>query len=86
MRTVDDFLHPERGFKTDDYLELSKEEMLQLDYDGKVRLLEAIAYELLDSRLEFAKVKSKAAELAANIQIYKEVKSALQSAIRAEYG
>ena len=86
MRKVEEYLHPEAAMPIEDYLELSKEEMLQLDYDGKVRLLEAIAYELLDSRVEFAKVKSKQAELAANIQIYKEVKSALQSAIRAEYG
>ena len=86
MRTVEDFLHPENGLDVEDYLQLEKEEMLQLDYDGKIRLLEAIAYELLSVRVEFAKVKSKQAELAANIQIYKEVKSALQSAIRAEYG
>lgn len=86
MKGVNDYLHPENALPIEDYLELSKEDMLALDYDGKVRLLEAIAYELLDKRVEFAKVKSKAAELAANIQIYKEVKSALQSAIRAEYG
>lgn len=85
MRSADDYLHPEKTLSPEDYLELDKEEMLALDYDGKVKLLEAIAFEMLDKRVEYAKVKSRAAELSAEIQIYKEVKSALQSAIRAEF-
>jgi hypothetical protein len=34
--------------------------------------------------LEFAQISGKAAELRANIEVLKQVKSALQSAIRAE--
>jgi len=59
-------------------------DILAMDYDGKVKLLEAITKELLALRVEFATVSGKHAELRANIQVLKEVKSALQSAIRAE--
>lgn len=59
-------------------------ELLELDYEGKVRLLERICTELLSFRMEFAKVSGRYAELRANITVLKEVKSALQSAIRAE--
>ena len=63
---------------------LSDTDLLALDYDGKVKLLERVAQELLNLRIEFAKVSGRNAELRANIQVLKEVKSALQSAIRAE--
>lgn len=59
-------------------------ELLELDYAGKVRTLEQICSELLGLRMEFAKVSGRYAELRANITVLKEVKSALQSAIRAE--
>lgn len=59
-------------------------DLLALDYDGKVKLLERVTQELLDLRLEFAAISGKAAELRANIEVLKQVKSALQSAIRAE--
>jgi len=46
--------------------------------------LQAICQQLLDVRLEFAQVSGRYAELRATITVLKEVKSALQSAIRAE--
>jgi len=64
--------------------ELSDVDLLSLDYDGKVKLLEAITRELLNLRLEFAQISGRNAELKANIEVLKQVKSALQSAIRAE--
>jgi len=64
--------------------ELTDVDLLALDYDGKVKLLEAVTRELLDLRLEFASISGRYAELRANLQVLKEVKSALQSAIRAE--
>jgi len=70
--------------KTPDKLDLEQVELITLDYDGKVKLLQAVAQELLDKRLEFAQVSGRNAELRADIQVLKEVKSALQSAIRAE--
>lgn len=59
-------------------------DLLALDYDGKIKMLETIVQELLDRRIEFARVSGQYAELRATIQVLKEVKSALQSAIRAE--
>lgn len=59
-------------------------DLLALDYDAKVKLLERVVKELLEIRLEFAQVSGRSAELRANVQVLKEVKSALQSAIRAE--
>lgn len=63
---------------------LTDVDLLALDYDGKVRLLERVVKELLDVRLKFARLAGEYAEMRANIQVLKEVKSALQSAIRAE--
>lgn len=59
-------------------------DLLALDYDGKVRMLQQIAQEILDLRMELAQVSGRYAELRANLQVLKEVKSALQSALRAE--
>lgn len=59
-------------------------DLLAMDYDAKVRLLERVAKQMLDMRLEFAQISGKHAELRANIQVLREVKSALQSAIKAE--
>ena len=64
--------------------DLTDVDLLALDYDGKVKLLERVTKELLDIRLEFAQISGRYAELRANITVLKEVKSALQSAIRAE--
>jgi hypothetical protein len=59
-------------------------DLLALDYDAKVKLLEKVVGELLALRLEFATVSGRYAELRANLQVLREVKSALQSAIKAE--
>ena len=59
-------------------------DLLSLDYDGKVKLLQQIAGEILALKMEFAKVSGRYAELRAQLQVLKEVKSALQSAIKAE--
>ena len=59
-------------------------DLVALDYDAKVKMLERIVGELLGLRLEFASVSGRYAELRANITVLKEVKSALQGAIRAE--
>jgi len=63
---------------------LSDVDLLALDYDAKVKLLEMVVQQLLNLRLEFASVSGRYAELRANVQVLREVKSALQSAIRAE--
>jgi len=64
--------------------DLAAADILSLDYDAKIKMLEQIAQEILNSRMEFAKISGRFAELRANIQVLKEVKSALQSAIKAE--
>lgn len=70
--------------KQPNQLDLDQVDLISLDYDGKVKTLQAICQQLLDVRLEFAQVSGRYAELRAEIQVLKEVKSALQSAIRAE--
>ena len=70
--------------KQPNQLDLDQVDLIALDYDGKVKTLQAICQQLLDVRLEFAQVSGRYAELRAEVQILKEVKSALQSAIRAE--
>lgn len=67
-----------------DALNLDKTDLLALDYDGKVKLLEKLTQELLNLRLEFAQISGRYAELRANVEVLKQVKSALQSAIKAE--
>ena len=64
--------------------DLSKTEIVGLDLDGKVTLLERIAQQMLDLQIEIAPVAGRYAELRANLEVLKQVKSALQSAIRAE--
>ena len=64
--------------------ELSDVDLIALDYDGKVKILQAVASEILSLRVEFAKISGRYAELRAELQVLKEVKSALQSVIRAE--
>ena len=64
--------------------DLEKADILSLDYDAKIKMLEQVAQEILNSRMEFAKISGRFAELRANIQVLKEVKSALQSALKAE--
>jgi len=70
--------------KRADYSILTDTDLLALDYGAKVQLLERITKQFLELRLEFAQVSGRYAELKANIQVLREIKSALQSAIRAE--
>ena len=65
---------------------LSDTDIVNLDYDGKVKLLEQITRQMMAMRLEFAQVSGKYAEIRANLIVLREVKSALQSAIKAEGG
>jgi len=64
--------------------ELQDVDIIALDYDGKVKTLQAVAAEILRLKVEFARISGRYAELRAEMQVLKEVKSALQSAIRAE--
>jgi uncharacterized protein (DUF3084 family) len=64
--------------------DLTAIDIIGMDYDEKVKLLERVTQEMLDLRMEFARVSGRFAELRANLQVLKEVKSALQSAIKAE--
>jgi len=64
--------------------ELTDTDLLALDYDSKVKLLEQVTRQLMDLRLEFASISGRHAELRANLTVLKEIKSALQSAIKAE--
>ena len=59
-------------------------DVIALDYDMKIKLLERIAQEILNKRIEFARISGRYAELKAEIQILKEGKSAIQSALKAE--
>ena len=59
-------------------------DFIALDYDAKVKMLQAIAGEMLKLKMEFAKVSGRNAELRAEMSVLRSVMSALQSAIRAE--
>jgi hypothetical protein len=63
---------------------ISETDILSLDYDGKIKMLERVAQELLNYQIEYASVSGRYAEMRANIEVLKQVKSALQSSIRAE--
>lgn len=63
---------------------LDQADLLALDYAGKVDLLDRVTQELLSKRLEYARISGRHAELRAEIEVLKQVKSALQSSIRAE--
>jgi hypothetical protein len=63
---------------------LSKTDILDLDYGGKVLLLEKVGQEILNTQIEFASVSGRYAELKANLEVLKQVKSVLQSTLRAE--
>ena len=62
----------------------SKNTIAGLSYDQKVKMLEKICEELLDLKVEYAEVAGKNATIRANLEVLKQVKSALQSAIKAE--
>jgi hypothetical protein len=61
-----------------------KSEIAGLSYGDKVLLLEKICGELLDLKVEYAEIAGKNATIRANLEVLKQVKSALQSAIKAE--
>ena len=62
----------------------SAADLLVLDYDGKIKLLQQVAGEILSLKMAIAQVSGRHAELRAQLMVLKEVKSAMQSAIRAE--
>jgi hypothetical protein len=64
--------------------DLSQTEILSLDYEGKIQMLQQIAQEMLNFRMEYAKMSGREAEIRANLTVLKEVKSAIQSALKAE--
>ena len=63
---------------------LTQTDILALDYDGKIKLLEMIAQEVLGYQVEFAEISGRHAEIKANLAILKLVTGSLQSAIKAE--
>ena len=63
---------------------MSNVDVAALAYDEKVKLLEKIAAEIINMRIEFASVTGRYMELKANLQVLNAAKSALQSALRAE--
>lgn len=65
-------------------IDLSTVDLIAMDYGEKVRVLDALTTELLQKRSEFAAITGRYMELKANIDLLKNIKSALQSSIRAE--
>ena len=63
---------------------LSDVDIVALDYSEKIEMLEKIAQMILSYQVEFAEVSGKYAVIKANLQVLKEVKSAIQSALKAE--
>ena len=55
-----------------------------LAYGQKVLMLEKICDEMLAIKVEYADIAGKHAVIKANLEVLKQVKSALQSSIRAE--
>ena len=64
--------------------EMTPADWMALDYDGKVKLLQTVAGRLFENGQELAPLSGRVAELRARQTVLKEIKSALQSAIRAE--
>ena len=61
-----------------------KTEIAGLAYGQKVLMLERICEEMLDIKVEYAEIAGKNATIKAKLEVLKQVKSALQSSIRAE--
>ncbi len=64
--------------------DLSKTDILSLDYGGKVQLLERVGQEILNYQIEFAQVSGRFSEIRANLEVLKQLKSVLQSSLKAE--
>jgi len=62
----------------------SKSTIAGLSYGDKILMLEKICDEILDLKVEYAEIAGKNATIRANLEVLKQVKSALQSAIKAE--
>ena len=61
-----------------------KSEILALDYDQKIKMLESLAQELLNQRVEFANLSGEYYRAKTEIQVLNSAIKAIQSAIRAE--
>jgi len=61
-----------------------KSEIAGLSYGDKILMLEKICDEILDLKVEYAEIAGKNATIRANLEVLKQVKSALQSSIKAE--
>ena len=62
----------------------SKNTIAGLAYDQNVKMLENICEEMLDLKVEYSEIAGKNATIKAKLEVLKQVKSALQSSIRAE--
>ena len=62
----------------------NRSDIIGLAYDQKVKMLENICEEMLDLKVEYAEIAGKNATIKAKLEVLKQVKSALQSSIRAE--
>ena len=61
-----------------------KIEIAALSYDNKIKMVETLAQELLNQRVEFANISGEYYRAKTEMQILKSAISALQSALRAE--
>ena len=61
-----------------------KSEILALDYDQKIKMLESLAQELLNQRVEFSNLSGEYYRAKTEIQVLNSAIKAIQSAIRAE--
>ena len=61
-----------------------KAEILKLDYGQKIEMVETLAQELLNKRVEFAELSGKYYQAKADIQVLNSAIKAIQSALRAE--
>lgn len=64
--------------------DITKFDLIALDYHGKVKALETVAQEMIDVQVEYVQLSGRMAEIKAKLELLKQVKSSLQSSIRAE--
>lgn len=67
-----------------DKQDLSKLDVLALDYHGKQRALDTVCQAILDEGLAFAELSAEYTRCKARLDVLKSVKSSLQSSLRAE--
>ena len=63
---------------------IKKVEILTLDYDQKIKMLETLAQELLNQRVEFAELSGEYYRAKTEIQVLNSAIRAIQSALSAE--